>query len=221
MGSPLYVVFLSFPFFYCSPPSHVTRGKLSLTHSRTIKLFYSFSSVFFFLFFPARRFTRGDIHSYISESGFRVLILRVFMNFIDYSQLEINKIRIEGGRRDFVCLRSFHRNGVGNGWWDLRKGEILKNVRASVSRLFEAKHCVYPRLLSGGGTGSRLRYNVESGPPFPRNRLLSPRVGRRVERKVLCEPRCSSTRYTAAIRTFLADKKARLPTSCCTQPKGG
>lgn len=143
------------------------------------------------------------------------------MNFIDYSQLEINKIRIEGGRRDFVCLRSFHRNGVGNRWWDLRKGEILKNVRASVSRLFEAKHCVYPRLLSGGGTGSRLRYNVESGPPFPRNRLLSPRVGRRVERKVLCEPRCSSTRYTAAIRTFLADKKARLPASCCTQPKGG
>lgn len=58
MGSPLYVVFLSFPFFYCSPPSHVTRGKLSLTHSR-IKLFYSFSSVFFFLFFPL---SREEIH---------------------------------------------------------------------------------------------------------------------------------------------------------------
>ena len=39
---------------------------------------------------------------------------------------------------------------------NLRKGEMLKNVRASVSRLLEAKHCVYPRLLSGGGTGSRV-----------------------------------------------------------------
>ena len=123
-------------------------------------------------------------------------------------------------------------------WWEFKKG---RNVEKCTSKCVEVTRgetlrlssiVVWRRNRKSGSYGTTWKAGLPSSEIDSPLSLslslslslffsLSPRVGRRAETKVLCGPRCSSTRYTAAIRTFLADKKARLPASCCTQPKGG